>query len=103
LTTNEITKYKARLNLHGGKQQYGMNYVDTYAPVITWHAVLLMLMFAIAIPSCHIPKHQFEMSMYTMDLPPGMIHTLLGLGDLKDYCLLLLNNLYRQKQAGSRV
>ena len=25
LTTNEITKYKSRLNLHGGKQVYGMN------------------------------------------------------------------------------
>ncbi len=28
LTTNEITKHKARLNLHGGKQDYGMNYYE---------------------------------------------------------------------------
>ncbi len=35
LTTNEITKHKARLNLHGGKQIYGMNYYETYAPVVT--------------------------------------------------------------------
>ena len=25
LTTNEVTKYKARLNIHGGKQTYGIN------------------------------------------------------------------------------
>ena len=31
LTTNEVTKHKARLNLHGGKQQFGENYFDTYA------------------------------------------------------------------------
>ena len=26
LTSNEVTKYKSRLNLHGGKQVFGMNY-----------------------------------------------------------------------------
>ena len=104
LTTNEITKYKARLNLHGGKQEYGVNYFDTYAPVITWFAVRLMLMFAIvngwAMRQVDFvmayPQAPIEMDMY-MDLPPG-IHTTLG--DSKDYCLLLLNNLYGQKQAG---
>ena len=34
LKTNEITKHKARLNPHGGKQIYGMNYYETYAPVV---------------------------------------------------------------------
>jgi len=35
LTTNKVIKHKARLNLHGGKQVYGMNYFKTYAPVAT--------------------------------------------------------------------
>jgi hypothetical protein len=35
LTTGKITKHKARLNLHGGKQEFGMMYYDTYAPVVT--------------------------------------------------------------------
>ena len=35
LTTNKITKHKARLNLHGGKQVFGVNYFVTYAPVVT--------------------------------------------------------------------
>jgi hypothetical protein len=47
LTTNEITKHKARLNLHGGKQVYGMNYHKTYAPGVTWFAIRLMIVFGI--------------------------------------------------------
>jgi len=47
LTTNEITKYKARLNVHGGKQEFGVNYYETYAPVVTWFAIRLMIVFAI--------------------------------------------------------
>ena len=41
LITNEITKYKARLNVHGGKQTFGENYFDTYAPIFTWSAIRL--------------------------------------------------------------
>ncbi len=33
LTTGAISKHKARLNLHGGKQVYGVNYYDTYASI----------------------------------------------------------------------
>ena len=104
LTTNEITKYKARLNLHGGKQEFGVNYFDTYAPVITWFAVRLMLMFGIinnwAMRQVDFvmayPQAPIEMDMY-MELPPGIDTTL---GNSKDFVLLLLNNLYGQKQAG---
>jgi hypothetical protein len=35
LTTNEVIKDNARLNLCGGKQLYGMNYFETCAPVVT--------------------------------------------------------------------
>ncbi len=38
VTTNEIKSHKAHLNLHSGKQVYGMNYFETYAPVVTWFA-----------------------------------------------------------------
>jgi hypothetical protein len=46
-TTNEIKSHKARLNLHGGKPIYGMNYFETYAPVVTWFAIRLMIIFGI--------------------------------------------------------
>ncbi len=47
LTTNKVIKHKARLNLHGGKQVYGVNYFETYAPVVTWFAIRLMIVFGI--------------------------------------------------------
>ena len=49
MVTNEITKYKARLNVHGGKQTFGVNYFDTYAPVVTWFAIRLLIICAIVL------------------------------------------------------
>jgi hypothetical protein len=47
LTTNKVIKHQARLNLHGGKQVYGMNYFETYIPVDAWFAIRLMIVFGI--------------------------------------------------------
>ncbi len=47
LTTNEVIKHKARLNLHGGRQMYEMNYFKTYAPVVTRLEIRLMIVFGI--------------------------------------------------------
>ncbi len=104
LTTNEITKHKARLNIHGGKQVYGINYYDTYAPVITWFAIRLLMAFAIMFELAMrqvdfiqaYPQAPIEFDMY-MELPLG-IET--KTGNSKDHILQLLSNLYGQKQAG---
>ena len=34
--TREVYKWKARLNIHGGQQEKGINYWETYAPVVMW-------------------------------------------------------------------
>ncbi len=47
LTTNAITKYKARANINGGKQEYRVNYYKTYAPMVTWFAICLVIVVAI--------------------------------------------------------
>jgi hypothetical protein len=47
LTTNKVKSHKARLNLHGGEQVYGMNYFETYTPVVTWFAIRLIIIFGI--------------------------------------------------------
>ena len=47
LMTIEVTKYKSRSNLDDGKQVYGMNYFDTYAPVVTCFAIRIVIMMAI--------------------------------------------------------
>ncbi len=101
LTTNVITKYKARLNIHGGKQVYGMNYYKTYAPVVTWYAIRLIITFSILFGlSLHqvdfvLPYMQapVETHLY-MELPQG-IKTKYSTS--KDHVLKLLANLYGHK------
>jgi hypothetical protein len=45
--TGRVTKQKARLNLHGGKQELGTTYYETYTPVVTWFAIQLLIVFGI--------------------------------------------------------
>ncbi len=47
LTMGRVAKHKARLNLHGGKQEFGTNYYETYAPVVTWFAIQFCIVFGI--------------------------------------------------------
>jgi hypothetical protein len=39
LTTGENIKWKARLNVDGSKQQYGIYYGETHAPVASWSSI----------------------------------------------------------------
>ncbi len=76
---NKVKSHKARLNLHGGKQVYGMNYFETYAPVVTWFAIKLMIIFRIifcwALQQVDFvmayPQAPIEMDIY-MELPQGI-------------------------------
>jgi Reverse transcriptase (RNA-dependent DNA polymerase) len=47
LKTNKVYKHKARLNIHGGQQELGVNFWETYPPVVTWAAISLFLALAI--------------------------------------------------------
>jgi len=104
LTTGEVVKHKARLNLHGGMQEYGVNYYETHAPVVTWFAIRIMIVFSILFNRAMrqidfimaFPQAPIEMDMY-MELPKG-IET--KHGNSKDHVLKLLQNIYGQKQAG---
>ncbi len=93
LTTNKIKSHKARLNLHSGKQIYGMNYFETYAPVVTWFAIRLMIIFGIifcwALGQVYFvmsyPQAPIEIDIY-IELPQG-IQT--AHGNSKDHVLKL--------------
>ena len=39
IKTQEVYKWKAHLNIHGGQQEHGVHYWDTYTPVVTWQMV----------------------------------------------------------------
>ena len=85
-------------------QEYGVNYYDTHAPVVTWFAIRLMIVFGILFNQAMrqidfvmaYPQAPIEMEMY-MELPQG-IQT--KHGNSKDHVLKLPQNFYGQKQAG---
>ena len=43
----QISKYKARLKAHGGQQEYGVNYWETFAPAVAWTTTRLIVALAI--------------------------------------------------------
>jgi hypothetical protein len=88
------------LNLHGGKQVYGLNYFETYAPVVTWFAIRLMIIFSI-IFCWAVQQVDFVMAypqalikMDYMILPQGIQTTH---GNSKDHVLKLGKNINSQK------
>jgi hypothetical protein len=104
ILTRKVLRYKARLNVHGGQQEFAVNYFETYSPVVTWAAVSLMTTlawlnnwytrqcdFLLAYP--HVP---IEFDLY-MELPKGIQ---LSSGNNKTHVLRLIKNLYGQKKAG---
>ena len=44
--TGKIVRYKARLVVKGFKQQFGVDYVDTFAPTIRASTLRILLSFA---------------------------------------------------------
>ncbi len=104
LTMNKVKSHKTRLILHGRKQVYQMNYSKTYAPIVTWFAIRLMIVFGInfwwAFQQVDFvmayPQAPIKMDIY-MDLPQG-IQT--KHGNSKEQVLKLEKNIYGQKQAG---
>ena len=45
----EIIKWKARLGAHGGMQTKGVNYWETYSPVVSWSTVRLILILSLVL------------------------------------------------------
>ena len=46
IATQEVYKWKARLNIDGSKQEKGVNYWESYAPVASWSTIRLILILA---------------------------------------------------------
>jgi hypothetical protein len=36
IATQEVYRWKARLTIDGSKQRHGIDYEETYSPVVTW-------------------------------------------------------------------
>ena len=98
-----LSKYKARLCCHGGQQQWGVNYWETYAPVISWMAVRSMLTLS-KIHNLHTKSIDFVLAYPQADVKtPIFLYTpqgvLLAQGR-SNVVLKLKKNLYGLKDAG---
>jgi len=105
ISTGEIYKYKARLNAHGGQQVHGIHYWDTYAPVVTWFAIRLMLTlvllykwstltvdFVLAYPQADVDSEIFIKLPRGINFGPNISRL--------SHVLKLIKNIYGLKQAG---
>ena len=104
IKTREIKKWKARLNVDGSRMQKGKHYWETYAPVVSWQSIRLLLTMS-ALYNWHtvqldfvlaFPQAPVEKDLY-MDIPKGFD---MSEGNRKDYALKIHRNIYGQKQAG---
>ena len=85
-----LLKYKARLCCHGEQQQWGLNYWETYAPVVSWSLIRIALILEMTYPQAHIKTDIF-------------LHTPQGIKldrDLQKCILKLIQNLYNLKKTG---
>jgi len=108
-STGEISKYKARMNVDGSQMFKGLQYEETYAPVVQWATIRFFISLAILL-DWHTRQLDFvlaytqadiERDLY-MKLPAGFTFPdrTITEHNRKDYVLKLEKNLYGQKQAG---
>lgn len=103
IDTREVYKWKARLNMHGGKTVKGIHYEETTSPVIKWFTLRLALTlttihgwysrqvdFVLAYPQADMEADVF------MEIPQGFRRG----GLHRTHCLKLLKNLYGGKNSG---
>ena len=101
-----LIKHKARLCVHGGMQEKGVDYFNTFAPVVNWNTIRFLLTLSIMNRWCsrHIDyvlafsQANCDADVY-LSLPPGF-----KTKDAKegiDYCIKLKKNLYGACQASA--
>ena len=103
IATGEIYKWKARINIHGGKQIKGVHYDETYSPVVTWASIRTLLTLSQVNKWATrqidfvqaFPQADARCEMY-MEIPRGFEVT----DDSQEYCLKIIKNLYGSKNAG---
>ena len=105
VATGEVYKHKARLNIGGHKQEHGVNFWETYSPVVNWFTIRFFLTlslmfnwhtrqidFVLAFPQADVECDMYMAIPRGFSLPEGY--------NAKDYCLKLKKNVYGSKQAG---
>ena len=93
-----LNRHKARLCAHGGMQQWGVNYWETYAPVVNWISVRFLLILAELLGLktkaldfvLAFPQANLNVPIY-MEIPNGV--SVDGIHQNKCYVLRLLTSI----------
>ena len=100
-----IKKFKARFCARGDRQVEGVDYFETWSPVVQWSTVRLMLIFS-SILDLKSAQADITAAFVHADLPPKeevYVHQPRGfkvdMGDGHEYVLKLKKSLYGLKQA----
>ena len=101
-----LNKHKARLCSHGGMQEWGENYWETYIPVANMITVRLLislcnihkLEFKSTDLVLDFPQDELEMDIW-MELPIGFMINEVEYGHSRSYVIKLNKILYGLKQA----
>ena len=46
IVPRQVYKWKESLNVHKGKQDYGVNYIETYSHAVNWFSIRTLLPMA---------------------------------------------------------
>ena len=102
--TGELLKYKARICADGRQKKQGIDYFESYAPVVGWATVRLVLILSVLL-DLHCRQADFTQAFPQADIdtpvylrmPEGWKY--IDENGESDYCLKLVKNLYGTKQA----
>jgi hypothetical protein len=103
-SSGQIYRYKSRLNIGGHKQREGIDYEQTYSPVVSWTSIRFLLTMTL-LNKWHtrqidyvqaFPQAPIDRPMY-MEIPAGFQ---INGPDSDKYVLEVHQNIYGQKQAG---
>lgn len=93
----QVTRFKARLVIHGFKQQRGVNYSETFAPVIRFETIRAAIYYEVqrgwAVLQYDVKTAFLYAEEIFMEQPPGFQE------EGPDYVYRLLKSLYGLKQA----
>jgi len=105
IATQEIYRWKARLNLDGSKQIQGKHFDETYAPVASWPIIRLLLSFAIS-QGWHSKQLDYVLAYPQADISHNNVYMQIPKGfevpgaDPKEYVLHIRKNVYGGRNAG---
>ena len=93
-----VKKLTARLCVRGDQQQEGIDFFDTYSPVVSWSTIRLLLIMSIIL-DLETKQVDYTLAFVHAEAEPGTYIEMPRMFEKKGYILELKRNLYGQRDA----